>query len=259
MSFGKWLFTAVWFYIVHLGFGAQATVGAELQKLTVFAAASTTYAVTDIARQFEKTHPIMVRLSFASSSTLAKQINNGAPADIFLSANSKWMDYLVDKSAIVPHSRLNLLSNRIVLIAPKSSPIKNVSMDSTLDLPHLLGDGRLAMGDPDHVPAGMYGKQALEKLELWHAVKDRLARTKDVCAALVLVQRAEAPLGQVYATDAAISQKVRIVGMFPQASHAHIIYPLAMVKETDAAKTFITFMRSEASKKIFQKYGFRVR
>lgn len=255
----KWRFTLTCLLVIFAGFGTIATVGAETEKITVFAAASTTNAVTEMAELFEKSHPVKVRLSFASSSTLAKQIENGAPADIYLSANPTWMDYLADKGAIVSSSRSDLLGNRIVLIAPQASPLENITVDSTLDLAQMLGEGRLAMGDPDHVPAGMYGKQAFEQLGLWHAVEDKIAGAKDVRAALVLVERGETPLGQVYATDAAISKKVKVVGMFPEESHPPIIYPVAMIKETSYAKAFMTFLRSQESTAVFLKYGFSIR
>jgi molybdate transport system substrate-binding protein len=259
MQILNWSFVLTGLLTILTAFGAKSAATAESKKLTIFAAASTTDAITEIAKHFEKSHPVAVRLSFASSSTLAKQIENGAPADIFLSADLKWMDYLQDKGAIVPSSRADLLGNRIVLIAPKDSSLSNLTVDSRLNLADLLGEGRLAMGDPDHVPAGIYGKKAFEKLGLWDSVKDKLARAKDVRAALVLVERGETPLGLVYATDAAISDKVRIVGMFPEDSHPPIVYPVAMVKESVDAREFITFLKSANATEIFQKYGFSTR
>ena len=240
-------------------FGVSSAVWAESQKVIVFAAASTTNAVSEIAALFEKSHPVTVRCSFASSSTLAKQIEKGAPADIFLSANPRWMNYLYEKGSIIACSRTDLLGNRIVLIAPRDSPVANLTIDSALNLTDILSEGRLAMGDPDHVPAGIYGKQAFEKLGLWGAVKDRLAPCKDVRAALVLVERGETPLGQVYATDAAVSAKVKIVGMFPEDSYPPIVYAVAMVRETIYAKAFLTFVKSELAGAIFRKYGFSLR
>ena len=169
-----------------------STAEAGNNQIIVFAAASTTNAMTDIAELYQKSNNVRVKLSFASSSTLAKQIEKGAPASIYLSANPKWMDYLDDRGAILTSSRSDLLSNRIVLIAPADSAIKNLGIDTTLDMAGLLKDSRLAMGDPDHVPAGIYGKKAMEKIGLWDAVKGKLARTKDVRSALVLVERGEA-------------------------------------------------------------------
>jgi molybdate transport system substrate-binding protein len=193
---------------------------------------------------------------------LAKQIANGAPADIFLSANKKWMDFLEKKGAIEKSSCFDLLGNRIVLIAPLQSQIQTFEINKDLDLAALLGSqGRLSMGDPGHVPAGMYGRQAMENLRLWDQVKDRLAPMKDVRAALVMVERGETPLGQVYATDAAISKKVRIVATFPLKSHPPIVYPVAAVarQESGAASDFLNFLKTQEARAIFEKYGFEVR
>lgn len=256
----NWVCIAIWIIVLISGL-TVGTAMAEDPSVTVFAAASTTNAVTDIAKLFEASHSVKVLLSFASSSTLAKQIGEGAPADVFLSANPEWMDYLADRNAIVPESRVDLLSNRIVLIAPQDSPLDHVAVDSQLDMPGLLGGGYLAMGDPDHVPAGKYGKQAFEKLGLWGAIQDKIARAKDVRAALTLVERAESPLGQVYATDAAISDKVKVVGVFPTDSHPPITYPAALVAGTDhaAARDFLAFLGGPEAKAVFEKYGFSVR
>ncbi len=253
--------------VLILGTVLGRPTGADQPSITVFAAASTTNAVTDIAALYEMDHLVKIRLSFASSSTLAKQIENGAPADIFLSANPKWMDYLAEKDMIVTATRRNLLGNRLVLIVPKDSPIERLQVDAGLDLAGILKDGRLSMGDPDHVPAGMYGKNALTHLGLWDAIADRLARAKDVRAALVLVERGECPLGQVYATDAAISEKVRVAGVFPDESHPPIVYPAALVKQGTGgqansgpeALSFLDFLQSDPAVRVFEKYGFTVR
>jgi molybdate transport system substrate-binding protein len=249
----------VWMLIsigVRGGFAADAN---EQNTVIVFAAASTTNAMTDIARLFEKQNSGAVIFSFASSSTLAKQIENGAPADIYLSANQEWMDYLAGKGMIVAGSRVDLLSNRIVLIAPVASSVEKVWIDAGLDLIRLLGDGRLAMGDPDHVPVGIYGKQAFEKLGLWNSLKGRIAAAGDVRAALVMVERNETPLGLVYATDAAISKKVKVIGTFPEDSHPPVVYPAAMIRETDLSRMFFALLKSKEAVDIFQKYGFSVR
>lgn len=258
MRVRKWnyIWMLTWFWIVLIGLEESAIADTKHQKITLFAAASTTNAITEIVQLFEQSHPVMVRVSLASSSTLAKQIGNGAPADIFLSANPKWMNYLADKGIVTASNRWDLLSNRIVLIAPKASHLKNISVDASLDLHLMLGKGRLSMGDSNHVPAGIYGKKAFEKLGLWHSIKDSLAPAKDVRAALVLVERGETPLGQVYATDAAISNKVRVIGVFPENSHPRIIYPVAIIKESMNAKQFIGFLQSPKVIEIFQKYGF---
>jgi len=200
--------------------------------------------------------------SFASSSTLAKQIERGAPVDVYLSANKKWMDYLAQKNLIAKESRFDLLGNRIVLIVPMDSPVQQVKVVPGFSVTGYLGrDGRLSMGDPDHVPAGMYGKKALENLGCWTQVKDRLAPMKDVRAALVLVERGETHLGLVYATDAAISKKVRVVGTFPADSHPPIVYPVAVVSgaKIPEAMQFLVFLRSPEARWVFEKYGFGVR
>lgn len=228
-------------------------------EITVFAAASTTNAVTDIGKLYTDKGLGSIKTSFASSSTLAKQIEQGAPADVFLSANTNWMDYLDERKLTEPDTRLNLLRNRIVLIVPNDSNIQTITIGKEMDMPALLGkEGRLAVGDPEHVPVGMYGKKALETLGLWNAVKDRLAPAKDVRAGLALVERAEAPLGLVYESDVAASDKVRIIGVFPIGSHPDVIYPVAAVsgKKTASAKKFIAFLTTPEAKAVFKKYGF---
>jgi molybdate transport system substrate-binding protein len=248
--------------VIGLGLNVVAGGGkAARADVVVFAAASTTNAVTEIEKLYAARDLGRVTTSFASSSTLAKQIASGAPADVYLSANRKWMDYLESRNMIDKESRLDLLGNRIVLISPENGMLKSIQVAPGFSLAAALGrDGRLSMGDPDHVPAGIYGKQALEKLGVWNQVADRLAPMKDVRAALVLVERGESPLGLVYATDAAISKKVRVVGTFPEESHAPIVYPVAAVAggRLAAATRFIEFLRSPESRAVFDKYGFSV-
>ena len=254
------LIVCVLFSLVFSGvFGNRAEATDE--KVIVFAAASTTNALTDIGKIFMERKMGEFTPSFASSSTLAKQIENGAPANIFLSADQKWMDYLAEKKMIDSASRNDLLGNRIVLIAPADSKLGSIAVTSTLKLSELLAGGRLAMGDPDHVPAGIYGKKALESLNLWPSIQDRIARANDVRAALLLVERGEAPLGIVYATDAAISDKVKVVGLFPEDSHPPIVYPVAVVagQDTPATHRFLVFLKSPEAKAIFEKYGFSAR
>jgi molybdate transport system substrate-binding protein len=240
--------------------GGFAVNAAETASVTIFAAASTTNAITDISKLFAEKNKAKVTHSFASSSTLAKQIEQGAPADVFLSADQKWMNYLAEKQSIVPQSRFDLLGNKIVLIAPASSTLK-ITVGPKFDLAKVLGNDKLAMGDPDHVPAGIYGKQALEKLGVWKDVEAKVARAKDVRAALALVERGEAPLGVVYATDAAITKKVKVAGVFPENSHPPIVYPVALVKgkTTPTAKSYLEFLKSPAAKTVFEKYGFSVK
>jgi molybdate transport system substrate-binding protein len=259
---GRWLAALL---VVLAVMGLDAWIGraaAAQTELVVFAAASTTNAVTDIGQLYAAGHPVRITPSFASSSTLAKQIENGAPADLYISANKKWMDYLQEKNLIDTPSRFDLLGNRIVLIVPMQSPVKHIEVAPGFPLAGLLGqDGRLSMGDPDHVPAGIYGKKALENLGAWDPVKDRLAPMKDVRAALVLVERAEAPVGLVYATDAAISKAVRVVGTFPADSHPPIVYPVAAVAggKLAEARRFMDFLKSPEAAAVFKKYGFDVR
>lgn len=248
--------------VIATGLGvvvAGGNAAAGQGDVIVFAAASTTNAITEIGELYAARQKGSLTPSFASSSTLAKQIESGAPADVFLSANKKWMDYLEEKNRIVKTGRFDLLSNRIVLIAPMDSPLTQIDIVAGFSLADALGkEGRLSMGDPDHVPAGMYGKKALEKLGCWDSIKDRLAPMKDVRAALVLVERGEAPLGQVYATDAAISKKVRVVGTFPTDSHPPIVYPVAAVTGGmgPAAEQFLAFLKTPEARAIFEKYGF---
>ncbi|MDL2307107.1 molybdate ABC transporter substrate-binding protein [Desulfovibrio sp. OttesenSCG-928-C06] len=228
-------------------------------EIVVFAAASTTNAVTEIGNLYAEKGLGSIKCSFASSSTLAKQIEQGAPADVFLSANIKWMDYLDEKSMVAVGSRKNILRNRIALIVPSASGVQAVEINSDADLVAILGkEGRMAVGDPAHVPVGTYGKQALETLGLWDSVKDSIAPTKDVRAGLAMVEQGEAPLGLVYSSDVAASDKVRIIGLFPESSHPEIIYPVGAVagNKTEAAGKFIEFLSTLEARAIFKKYGF---
>lgn len=239
---------------------AAAGNSAEGEIVTVFAAASTTNAISDIGALFVERKLGGFLPSFAASSTLAKQIENGAPAAVYVSANRRWMDYLEEKDLIDPASRYNLLGNRIVLIAPIGNPLDKVNIEPNFKLDALLDGGYLAMGDPDHVPAGIYGKQALEALGVWDHIRNRVARQKDVRSALALVEREEVSLGVVYATDAAVTKKVKVVAIFPESSHSAIVYPVALVKggETPAAKRFLEFLTSGDARAVFEKYGFTI-
>lgn len=241
--------------------GPGWATAAESDTITVFAAASTTDVLTEIGRLFGEQKLGRAVFSFAASSTLARQIESGAPADLFLSADLEWMDYLEKKKLIEPGTRQDLLGNRIVLIAPAGSPTTAVALGPGCDLTPALAGGRLAMGDPEHVPAGRYGKSALESLGAWQGVEKQVAGAATVRAALALVERGEAPLGIVYATDAAVSAKVQIVGRFPEGSHAPIVYPVAVVagRNTPAVARFIAFLRSNPAKAVFEGAGFTVR
>ncbi len=229
--------------------------------LTVFAAASTTNALTEIAKLYESAGHAKVALSFASSSTLAKQIENGAPAEVFISANAEWMDHLEKKNLLESGTRADLLGNSIVLVVPSGSPVKRITVDSKLDLAGLLGkDGRLAVGDPAHVPVGTYAKAALEKLGLWNQVAERIAPAKDVRSGLALVERGECPLGIVYASDSVVTDKVRIAGVFPKSSHPNIDYPVAVIQKANVAEArkFVAFLSAPEARAIWKKFGFEI-
>jgi len=231
---------------------------ADTGKITVFAAASLTNALQDIATVYQKEHKVAIASSFASSSTLARQIEAGAPADLFISADQKWMNYAVEKETIQADTRKNLLENTLVLVAPKSSAQGDVTINTRTDWAALLKGGRLAVGDPDHVPAGIYAKEALQKLGSWDSLSSKLAPADDVRNALALVERDEAPLGIVYGSDAVASKGVKVVGVFPADSHQKVEYPIAIVKGHDNAtvKAFYQYLQGPEAAKIFQQYGF---
>ncbi len=232
------------------------------EPVTVFAAASLTDAVERIARLYESETGEAVRLSFASSSTLARQITAGAPAEIYLCANERWMDYVAEAGLIEVDTRVSALGNRLVLIAPADGALGEVTIDGELDLAALLDEGeRIAVGDPDHVPAGLYAKDALESLGLWEATAAHLARTADVRAALALVATGEAPLGIVYATDAAVSEDVKVLGRFPEESHTPITYPFAIVAGAadPAVEDLFAYLRGPEATAVFEDAGFTVR
>ena len=230
---------------------------AQDKSLTVFAAASMKNALDDIDTAFTAKTGVKVAASYAASSTLAKQIEQGAPADIFLSADIDWMDYATSKKTINESTRVNLLGNSIVLIAPKDSKIDNVTIGQGFDLAKLAGDGRIATGDVKAVPVGKYAKAALEKLGAWQAAEPKFAMAESVRAALTLVARGEAVLGIVYSTDAKVEPGVKIVGTFPADSHPAIIYPVAATSTAKPeAASYLDFLRSSAAKATLEKYGF---
>ncbi|ORM67675.1 molybdate ABC transporter substrate-binding protein [Pantoea rwandensis] len=228
------------------------------EKITVFAAASLTNAMQDIAAQYQKKSGVEVVSSFASSSTLARQIEQGAPADLFISADQQWMDYAVDKKSVVENTRYTLLGNDLVLIAPKSDSAKAVTINAHTDWKNLLKGERLAVGDPDHVPAGIYAKEALQKLGAWDTVSPLLAPANNVRAALALVERNESPYGIVYGSDAVASDKVQVVGHFPADSHKPVEYPMAVVKEHQNATVdaFYSYLQGPDAAAVFKQYGF---
>ena len=252
-----------------MGLAAAALMGlgstslpaqAQQKELVIFAAASMKNALDEAAASWAKEagRPAP-KISYASSNALAKQIEQGAPADLFVSADLDWMDYVAGKNLIKPNTRISLLANRIALIAPSDSTA-NVTLAAGVDLTAALGAGRLAMGNVDSVPAGKYGKAALEKLGGWDKVKDKVAQADNVRAALLLVSRGEAPLGIVYATDAAADPQVKVVATFPQDTHPPIIYPVAVLKDATNpdAEGFLTYLRSAGPKATFEKQGFTV-
>jgi molybdate transport system substrate-binding protein len=227
-------------------------------NVTIFAAASLTNALQDIAAQYQKEKQVDVVASYASSSTLARQIEQGAPADLFISASQQWMDYAIDKQQIVANTRYTLLGNTLVLIAPHDSKIDSVVIDKKTDWKKLLDGGRLAFGDPDHVPAGIYAKESLEHLDAWTVLAPEMARANNVRSAMALVERAEAPLGIVYGSDAIASNKVKVVGAFSEASHKPIEYPMAIVKghENKTVNDFYDYLKSPQATETFKIYGF---
>ena len=236
---------------------ASSPAFAQDKSLTVFAAASMKNALDDIDTAFTAKSGIKIVASYAASSMLAKQIEQGAPADIFLSADTDWMDYAIARNAINEPTRVNLLGNRIVLIAPKDSRIDNVTIGPGFDLARLAGDGRIATGDVKAVPVGKYAHAALEKLGAWQAAEPKFAMADNVRAALTLVARDEAALGIVYATDAEVEPGVKIVGRFPADSHPPIIYPVAATATAKPeAAAYLTFLRSSLAKTTLEKYGF---
>ena len=245
---------------VALGMGLASPLTAALAQdktITVFAAASMKNALDDVDTAFTKNTGIKVVASYAASSALIKQIENGAPADVFVSADLDWMDYGAQHKLIKDDTRVNLLGNRLVLIAPKDSKIGNVTIAPGFDLAKLAGDGRIVTADVRAVPVGKYAKAALEKLGAWDKAQPKFAMTENVRAALTLVARGEAALGIVYATDARAEPRVKVVGTFPADSHPPIIYPVALTADAKPlAAQYLAFLRSSAAKPIFEQYGF---
>lgn len=227
------------------------------EKITVFAAASLTNALQEIATEYQQQKNVQIVFSFASSSTLMRQIAQGAPADIFISADQFWMDKAVDKQLMAQDSRYTLLGNALVLIAPQSAKLDHIDITPHTDWIKLLNGGRLAVGDPDHVPAGIYAKEALQNLAAWAALEPRLARANNVRSAMALVERGEAPLGIVYRSDALASQKVNVVGLFPEKSHTPVEYPMAIVKgqQTATVNAFYDYLKGPQAAVIFNRFG----
>jgi molybdate transport system substrate-binding protein len=232
---------------------------AQGRDLLVFGAASLKNALDDANAQYQRNAGQKIVVSYGASPALAKQIEGGAPADIFISADLDWMDYVAGRKLIKPETRFNLLGNKLVLVAPADSRI-NLTIGPNFPLAQALGNNRLAMADPASVPAGKYGKAALEALGVWPSVSGKIAPAQDVRATLLLVSRGEAPLGIVYQTDAAADKGVKIVGAFPEATHPPIIYPIAVTAASTnpGVAAYIGFLKSPAAKPAFETQGFVV-
>ncbi|WP_244158383.1 molybdate ABC transporter substrate-binding protein [Salinicola socius] len=240
-----------------LPFGARAADDAKAQ-VQVYAAASMTNAMDQAIQSYESGHDVNIVPVYASSSTLARQIASGAPADVYISANEQWMNWLEDQNVAVSQ-RLDLLANRLVLIAPTQSHIADFTPGGETTIVSQLGDDRrLSVGETSNVPAGIYARQALQSIGEWEALESRLANGDNVRAAMALVERGEAPLGIVYETDAKASDKVREIGAFPDDSHDPITYPLAVVnpEPSDATEAFRQWLAGDDALAIFSRYGF---
>lgn len=245
-------------FVMAILVATLAATPAYAANLTIFAAASLKNALDAAATAYQAKSGDTVRISYAASSSLARQIEAGAPADLFISADLKWMDYVQSKGLIRPATRRNLLGNELVLVAPAGSGTK-ITPAPGVDLLSHLRNGPLAMADPTAVPAGIYGKAALTKLGVWASVEAKVARAADVRAALRLVARGEAPLGIVYRTDAIAEPKVEVAGAFPANSYPPVIYPAALTSGAQAATTkFLDFLESPAARPYFEKQGFKV-
>jgi molybdate transport system substrate-binding protein len=244
--------------VALLGSVAAPAIAADV-TLTVFAAASMKNALDEVDNAYTTTSGVKIAASYAASSTLAKQIEQGAPADVFLSADTDWMDDAAKQKAIDPATRVDLLGNSIVLIAPKDAATGPVTIGNGFDLAKLAGDGHIATGDVQSVPVGKYAKAALEKLGAWDAASAKFAMAESVRAALALVARKEAVLGIVYATDAKVEPAVKIIGQFPADSHPAIVYPVAAtVTAKPETPAYLNFLRSPTARAIFERSGFTV-
>ena len=237
---------------------APARTAEPTREVTIFAAASLTSVLGEIAERYEADGQGSLRLVHAASSALAKQILHGAPADLFLSANPQWMDHLEARAAIEPESRLDLLGNRLVLIAPEDQAL-DIEIAPAFPLAAALGERRLAIGDPGHVPAGIYAAAALETLGVWAELAPRAAYAAHVRAALALVESGAAGAGIVYASDATISTRVRLLGAFPADSHPAIRYPMAIIAGRDSpdVRKVVAYLRSPSAAEIFAHHGFQ--
>ena len=247
---------AVLLWIVLVALIAMPAAAAEVK---VISAASPKHAIDEQARRFEAASGAKVVVSYGASNALAKQIEAGSPADLFISADVDWMDHVDTRRLLAPGTRIELLRNTLVLIAPAGSPVK-LDIAPGFALAQALGSGKLAMANPDSVPAGKYGKRALESLGVWTSVEAQVARAENVRSALVLVARGEAPLGIVYNTDALAERGVKVVGTFPARSHPPIVYPAAVLADSKSVPSvaLLNALRSSQARAIWEKYGFGV-
>lgn len=240
-----------------VAFTMLPTLSAQAADVTVFAAASLKEALDEVVARFEADGQSRVVVAYAGSNALAKQIEAGAPADVFLSADVDWVDYLDKRKLLRPDTRIDLLRNRLALIAPADSTTA-LRIASDFGLAAALAGGRLAMANPDSVPAGKYGKASLTALGVWPSVENRVARADNVRAALLLVARGEAPFGIVYASDALAEPKVRVVDIFPENTHPPIVYPVAIIASSRSpyAQRFVASLASAAARAIWARHGF---
>ncbi|ELI5414753.1 molybdate ABC transporter substrate-binding protein [Vibrio parahaemolyticus] len=238
--------------ILSISFSTNAAT-----DLKVYAASSMTNAIDEIAQDFKEKYDVTVTPVYGGSSSIARQIINGAPADVFISANTKWMDYLVDEGVIDSDNVTNLVRNSLVLIAPQSSSLAAFNFADANAWEAALNGSRLALGNPTSVPAGMYAKESLTTLGVWKEIQTKVAPAKNVRLALALVERGEAPLGVVYKTDAQLTSKVKIVGEFASDTHAAIVYPAAVVNDSTESRQFFQYLKSEDAKRVFAHYGFQ--
>ena len=246
-------------FLLSLAVLSLAPLGARAETVTVFAAASLKNALDDATKAFTAKTGTEVRTSYAASSALAKQIENGAPADLFASADTQWMDDLAGKKLVQPSTRIDLLGNDLVAVAPSASELGALEL-TPAGWAKVVGDGRWTTGTVNAVPVGIYAKEALTKLGLWKVAEPKLAQAPDVRAALAFVARGEAPLGVVYRTDANAEKAVKVVAIFPPDSHAPIVYPFALTAQAKAAApaALLDFLRGPQARLFFEKQGFAV-
>jgi molybdate transport system substrate-binding protein len=240
-------------------FAAMQSASAQQEPVTAFAAASLQDALTAIARKFTEETGIPARFSFASSAVLAKQIEQGAPADVFASADLDWMDWAQERKLIKPQTRIDLLGNKLVVVAPSDAKFSTIALERNA-LAAAIGQSRLATGEISSVPVGRYAKSALEKLGLWTEIQPRLAQSESVRAALALVARGEASLGIVYETDAKAEPRVKVVATFPEDTHPPIIYPFALTANAkgEGPARFLAYLQAGAARTVFSSQGFTV-